>query len=192
MIRLSTEYYLKKLFTINKYQVVSQAEPQNLNPIQKYITESLLSELNIFLTKKNLITKLIEEKGQEEIFSDELKKLIKKSGKQIERWSAYEAIIDGQKHFIRRGSKKPKGWQVTFRGRKPGSFIDSLYKGIGFLRFSRDGVPIIPLSKIQEVIDDDKVYNQDTIDIWIKFSEDDVFLSYRNHSIDITEFKLMK
>lgn len=65
--------------------------------------------------------------------------------KQIQEWGTYEAIVDGKKVFIRPGSKKPKGWQITFRGRKPGSFIDSLHKGIGYLLVSRDGVLLIPL-----------------------------------------------
>ncbi len=50
----------------------------------------------------------------------------------ISKLNAYDAVINGQKAFIRPGSEKPRGWQITFRGRKPSSPIDCLSKGIGF------------------------------------------------------------
>ncbi len=109
VVRKALELYLIELFKANKYAVVAQGEPQKLNAIQKFLVNSLKDELNFFLLKKNVIIKVLEERGQEEIF---------------EEWGRYEAIIDGKKVFIRPGSKKPKGWQITFRGRKPGSFID--------------------------------------------------------------------
>ena len=129
VVRKALELYLIKLFKANKYAVVAQGEPQKLNAIQKFLVNSLKEELNFFLLKKNIIIKVLEEEGQEEVFGDELKKILEKSGRKIEEWGRYEALIDGKKVFIRPGSKKPKGWQITFRGRKPESFIDSLQKG---------------------------------------------------------------
>ena len=192
VVRKSLELYLIKLFKANKYTVVSQGESQKLNAIQKVLVNSLVEELNFFLLKKNLITKVLEERGQEEVFGDELKRILERSGKKIEKWGKYEAIIDGEKVFIRPGSKKPRGWQITFRGRKPGSFIDSLQKGKGHLLVSRDGVLLIPLKVVQEVIKDEAAYQQDTIDIWIVFTEEKVTLSYKKNSIDVTKFKLIK
>lgn len=104
----------------------------------------------------------------------------------------YEAIIEGEKVFIRPGSKKPKGWQITFRGRKPGSFIDSLQKGSGHLLVSRNGLPLIPLTEVHKVIKDRSAYEQDTIDIWIVFAEEKVTLRYKENSIDIATFRLIK
>jgi hypothetical protein len=174
----------------NKINVVSQAEPQVLNSRQKYTVDFLILELNSFLLKKNIITKLLEEHGQEQVFADELKSIIEKSGKKITGWGAYEVGIDGQKAFVRPGSQKPRGWQITFRGRKPGSFIDALSKGIGFLLVNRGVVLLVPLTEVQKVIKDKKAYDQDTIDIWITFIEDKVMLRYKENSIDITKFKL--
>jgi hypothetical protein len=124
---------------------------------------------------------VLEEKGQEEVFGDELKRIIQSSNRKIEKWEKYEAIIDSEKAFIRSGSKKPKSWQITFRGRKPGSFIDSLQKGNGYLSVSRNGVLLIPLTEVQKVILDKTAYNQDTIDIWIVFEEEKVALSYKKN-----------
>jgi len=190
VVRRALELYLGKLLKANKYNVVSQGEPQILNSLQKHAVDSLVLELNMFLKKKNIITKVLEERGQEQIFADELKKLLEKSGRKITRWGAYEVEIDGHKAFVRPGSKKPRGWQITFRGRKPGSFIDSLSKGQGFLLVPRGGVLLIPLTEVQKVITDKSAYEQDTIDIWITFEDDKVILRYKEETLDITKFKI--
>ncbi|NQE51967.1 hypothetical protein C5S29_10665 [ANME-1 cluster archaeon GoMg3.2] len=191
VVRKALELYLIKLFKANKYAVVAQGELQKLNAIQKFLVRTLREELNFFLLKKNVITKVLEEKGQEEVFGDELKKILEKCGRKIGEWGRYEAIIDGKKAFIRPGSKKPKGWQITFRGRKPGSFIDSLQKGEDYLLVSRNGVLLIPLTEVQKVILDKTAYEQDTIDIWIVFAEEKVTLSYKRNTIDATKFRLI-
>lgn len=191
VVRKALELYQIKLFKANKYTVVAQGEPQRLNAIQKFLVSTLREELNFFLLKKNVITKVLEEKGQEEVFGDELKKILEKNGRKIGEGGRYEAIIDGKKAFIRPGSKKPKGWQITFRGRKPGSFIDSLQKGEGYLLVSRNGVLLIPLTEVQKVILDRTAYEQDTIDIWIVFAEEKVTLSYKRKTLDVTKFRLI-
>jgi len=192
VIRKALEYYLIKLLKANKYNVVSQGESQKVNSLQKSLTDSFKEELNFFLLKKNTINKVLEEKHEEEIFGDELKKIIDKSRRKISKWGAHECKIDGKKVFIRPGSKKPKGWQITFRGRKPGSFIDSLQKGKGYLLVSRNGVLLIPLEVVQGVIKDKTTYGQDTIDIWITFTEEKATLSYKENAIDVTRFRLIK
>jgi len=192
VVRKALELYLINLLKANKYTVVAQGESQTLNATQRTIVTALMYELNYFLLKKNIISKIIEEHGQQEVFGDELQKVIERSGRKIGNWTTYEAIIDGAKVFIRPGSKKPKGWQITFRGRKSGSFIDCLQKGEGYLLVSRDGMPLIPLAEVKKVIKDEVAYEQDTIDIWIVFTEDKITLSYKKDSIDITDFRLVK
>lgn len=192
VVRKALELYLIKLLKYNKYTVVAQGEPQKLNALQDFLVKSLKQELDFFLLKKGVITRVIEERGQEEIFGDELQKILERNGKKIQMWGKYEALIDGVKVFIRPGSKKPKGWQITFRGRKPGSPIDSLQKGNGFLLVSRNGVLLIPLSEVQKVIKDKSAYQQDTIDVWVVFTEEGATLSYKENTIDVTRFKLIK
>jgi len=191
VVRKDLELHLIQLFKANRYTVVAQGEPQTLNGRQRHLVNSLMNELTFFLLKKNIIIRPLEERGQEEIFQDELKKVIEKRGKKVQKWSKYEAIVDQEKVFIRPGSKKPKGWQITFRGRKPGSFIDSLQKGSGYLLVPRDGVLLIPLTEVQKVIDT-SAYEQDTIDIWIVFTEEKITLSYKGNTIDVTNFKLIR
>ncbi|HHT9133726.1 MAG TPA: GIY-YIG nuclease family protein [Candidatus Avalokitesvara rifleensis] len=192
VVRKALELYLITLFKANKYTVLAQGEPQKLNAPQKYLVDSLTNELNFSLLKKNIISKILEGRGQEEIFGDELKNILTKRGKNIQEWGKYEAAIEGEKVFIRPGSKKPRGWQITFRGRKPGSFIDSLQRGNGYLLVSRDGVLLIPLTEVQRVITDRSTYEQDTIDIWIAFTEEKVMLRYKDNEIDVTNFRLIE
>lgn len=97
VVRLALELHLIRLFKANKYRVISQGRQTTLNPIQKQTVSSLLQELNHFLLKKNIISKALEEEGLEEIFEDELKKLLTDQGKRIQKWTAYEAIVDGQR-----------------------------------------------------------------------------------------------
>lgn len=189
VVRRALEIYLVRLLKANKYTVVSQGEQQTLNSLQKRAVDSLIVELNAFLKKKNIIIKILEERGQEEVYGDELKKLLEKSGKKVSHWGASEAKIDDTKTFIRPGSKKPRGWQITIRGRKPGSFIDCFKRGEGFLLVSRDGVLLIPLTEVQKVIKDKTAYDQDTIDIWIVFA-DQITLRYKDETLDITKFRL--
>lgn len=191
-VRKALELHLIELFRVNRCLVVAQGERQNLNPMQLQLYNAMRDELDFLLRKKTLITKLLEKVGEEEVLSDQLKRLLKNSGRTIQAWGAYEATIDGEKVFVRPGSKKPRGWQITFRGRKPGSFIDSLQRGSGLLLVPRDGVLLIPLKQVQKVIADETTYQQDTIDIWIAFTEERVTLRYKDNIIDVTDCKLVK
>jgi len=188
VVRRALELYLIRLLKANKYRPVSQGQQPTLNSIQKHTVSSLIQELNHFLMKKNIITKALEEEGLEEIFEDELKKILVSQNKQVQKWSAYEAIIDGQKAYIRPGSLKPKGWQITFRDR----FLNSLQKGVGYLLVSRDGVLLIPLRKVRQVVKDKAAFQQNTIDVYILFTTDRITLSYKKNIIDVSEYKLRK
>lgn len=78
------------------------------------------------------------------------------------------------------------------RGRKPESLIESFKRGHGYLLVSRNGVLLIPLVEVQRVITDKTAYEQDTIDVWIQFTEEKATLSYKQNTIDVTKFKLIQ
>jgi hypothetical protein len=191
VVRKALEYYLISLFTANRYHVICQGEDQQPTSQQKLTIDNLINELNFFLRRKGLIQKLIEKKGQQEVFPDQIRKMLLIKKKKIQSWSAHEAIVDGEKVFMRPGSHKRKGWQITFRGRSPDSFIDCLKKGKGYLLFRRGPAFLVPLREVQKVISDTSAYKQDTIDIWIKFEDDKTSLSYKDRSIDITRYSLL-
>lgn len=190
VIRKALELYLIHLFKTNKFTVVAQGEPQNLNPMQKQLVDSLKSELLFFFRKMNLVTKDIENREEREVFSDEVKALLAKRGMVINNWKEKDAVINGEATFVRQGSKKERGYQITIRGRKPGSFIDCLKHRKGNLLVRRDGVLLIPLTKIRDIIDDDSALKQDTVDIWITFKDSKAFLGYKSNIGDVTEYRL--
>ncbi|MEW6141773.1 MAG: hypothetical protein AB1597_01260 [Chloroflexota bacterium] len=190
VVRKALELYLINLFKTNRYTVVSQGEPQNLNPMQKQLVNSLKNELLFFFMKATLVDKDVESREEREVFSDEVQAILKKRGITINHWKEKDAIIDGKPTFVRQGSKKDKGYQITIRGRKPGSFIDCLKSRKGNLLVRRDGVLLIPLTKIRDVIKDDSALEQDTVDIYITFKDEKASLTYKTNMIDVTEYKL--
>lgn len=192
VIRKSFELYLIMIFKANRYTVVSQGERQKHNSTQKSLYNALKEEFDFLLLKKNLITKLIDKSGQEEILKDDLRKLIEKKGWKIEEWKADEALFNGKKTFIRPGSPKPKEKPIHFQITLRDKIKDSLKKGEGYLLVPRGGVLFIPFKIIQKVITDVSKYEQNTIDIWISFKEDKAELRYSTNTIDVTEYKIAK
>ncbi len=170
--------------------MVAQGEVQNLNPSQKQLVDSLKIELLYFFRKANRIEKDIESREEREIFSDEVRSILKKHNITVNQWKEKDAIINGETTFVRQGSKKSKGYQITIRGGKSGSFIDCLKSRKGQLLVRRDGLLLIPLSKIRDIINDGSVLEHDTVDIWINFKDDKVFLSYRSNDEDVTEYRV--
>ncbi len=189
VIRLAIELYLIKLFKLNKYSVVAQGEEQNINSQQKSILKSLLKELDFFLQKKALITKFIQNNNEKEILNDELKKILSKKNYSILDWSAYEADIDNEHVYIRPGSQKPKGWQITFRD----EFKRSLESGVGKLLIPRGRIILIPFSELIKIFEEtEDVFSKSTIDIFIEFTQDgEVFLKYKKNIQNITQFALI-
>jgi len=188
VVRLELEYYLISLFKANKYKVVAQGSKQTLNSLQKVIVTKLILELNYFLIKKGLIQKLIAARGQEEVMLDDLKKILERYKYSITEFKSYEATINGEKVFIRPGSKKTKGWQVTFRD----VFKKTLLDENGSLLMPRDGILLIPFSEIKKAINDADAFKRNTIDIFIAFEEDNIKLRYKNSEVDVTTYRIVK
>ena len=54
----------------------------------------------------------------------------------------------------------------------------------------RDGVLLIPLTKIRDIINDPSALEQDTVDIYVTFKDERAFLSYKANTMDVTEYRL--
>jgi hypothetical protein len=190
-VRQVLEAYLNELLKANKFDVVASVRSPTLDPSQQCIVNMLLPELYFFLEKQGVVTKPLEEKGQEQVYLDELKDLFKKKCIPVKEWTEKEAVLEnGEKVFIRPGSLKPKGWQVTIRGKMEGSFIDCARKGEGYLLVPRDGVLYIPLNEIQNFIPA-PAFELDTVDIFIVFTESEAKLIYHEKTLDVTKYKLL-
>ena len=193
-VRHSLEYYLKTLLAYNRFRVISHAREQQLTPFQLSIFNSIKNELDIFLIRYNLISRFIDRPEEREVFIDELREILEKHGYNIEQWGTYEAIIDGEKYYIRPGSYKSKGWQITLRGRKPGSPIDSVLHGDGNLLIRRGKIYIVPLEAIKNFTDIENDSERDTIDVFLSFMNDKVVLKYHQDTppIDLSAYQLLE
>jgi len=194
-IRLALENFLVRLFKINRYKVTTASSRiPGLSSNQMILVNAFKEEIIILLTSKNKISKIITEKGDDEVYNDEVRKILEYKGFKISKWGKYEAEINNEKVFIRPGSDKPKGWQITFRGNKPGkSSMRVLETGLGYLLVPRGPILLIPLNEIKNIIlsGDASSFDRDSIDIFIKFEEDKIFLVYKQVSQDITNFAIL-
>lgn len=187
VIRREIEHYLNRLFKLNKYKVVSLSSPQSLNAAQRVMIYNFVYELNFFLIKTNLINKLPAQQNQQECTIEKMTKILRKKGYSLDNVSTYEVVVNGKKSYIRPGSKKTKGWQITFRDK----FKQSLNSEDGFLIVPRGGVLIIPLQEIKACVSNDpNAFNKNTIDVFIDFVEDNVLLKYKDYQASITEYRL--
>lgn len=194
-IRLVLEDFLVRLFRINKYKVVtSSSRTPSLSSTQKTLCESFKEEIVILLTNKSKITKALKGRRDDERYLDDVKRVLEQRGREIQKWSNVEAIMGGSKVFIRPGSPKPGGWQVTFRGGKPDSSKSMLVAGDGFLLMPRGPIMFIPLKVINELVSsiDVEAFRRDTVDVFIRFDENKIILIYKREERDVTEFAIEK
>jgi len=189
VIRREIEHHINLLFKLNRYKVVSQSSVQYLNAAQKVMIDTFTEELNFFLLKKGLITKLPALQNQRECSNAEMFKLLRRKGYTVTNESKYEAIINGKQAYIRPGSKKTKGWQITFRD----IFKNSLLNEDGYLLVPRGGVLVIPLKIIKESVATDlEAFSKNTIDIFIHFADDSIQIIYKKSITDIQQYLIEK
>jgi len=192
-IRLVLEDFLVRLFKINKYKVVtSSSRAPSLSATQKMLCEFFREEIIILLTNKSKITKVLTERRDDERYIDEVRKVFERKGFRINKWGSSGATINDAIAFIRAGSRKSKGWQVTFRGGKSDSSKSCLTVGDGFLLMPRGPIMFIPLKAIKGLVSsiDAEVFERDTVDIFIRFDDNKIVLIYKREEQDVTGFAI--
>lgn len=192
-IRLTLETFLVRLFKINRYQVTtSSSRKPSLSATQRTLIESFKKEIILLLTRKSKISKVLTERGDDEVYNDEVRNRLLSKGYKINKWSKHEAEMGGEKIFLRPGSAKPKGWQITFRGNKSGSFKKSLEEGKGYLLVPRGPILLIPLVELKNFIEaeDCTAFERDTIDVFLRFGNDKIVVIYKGSEKDITSYAI--
>lgn len=187
VVRRALEYHTILLLRANQYTSLAQGQQQETNPLQRAILARLLPELDHLLIKKGYIDRGLPPESARVVFPDDLQDILGKSGHTVANWSAYEVTVDGQPTFIRKGSLKTKGWQITFRNR----FKDALEAGNGFLLVPRGSVLLIPMAQIKKIVIPSSAFKQNTIDVYVGFGPTNITLSYRDNTIDITSSRLL-
>jgi hypothetical protein len=190
-IRLTLEHYLVSLFKINRYQVVTSATRQpSLSSLEKIITSAYQQEINLLLSNKGKITRILSGKKDDEVFLDEVRSILTRKGYQIDKWGEKYAAINGKMVIIRPGSWKSKGWQVTFRGSRS---LARLGTGDGYLLMPRGSLLLLPLEEVANFITsiDPRAFERDTIDIFVRFDEEHLWLVYKKGQKEITSFSVL-
>ncbi len=189
-VRLALEDYLVRLFKINRYEVVTSAtRAPVLSAQQTVLVNAFREEINLLLSNKEKVSRFISGRQDDEVYLDDVKKMLIQKGHTVQEWGTLYSTIDGQPTIIRPGSKKEKGWQVTFRGSKS---LAQLKNGSGFLLMPRGKVVFLPLHEVQSLIaaTDAHALNRDTVDIFIRFEEERILLVYKQGQKDITAYTL--
>lgn len=190
-IRLTLENCLVSLFKINRYQVVTSATCQpSLSSLEYILTSAFRQEINILLSNKGRVSRWLSGKKDDEVFLDEVRKILARKGYRIEDWGDKYASINGKPTIIRPGSLKPKGWQVTFRGSRS---LAQLRKGDGYLLMPRGSLLLLPLKEAANFIlsIDPTAFERDTVDLFIRFEEEQLLLVYKNGQKEITDFSVL-
>lgn len=189
-IRLVLENYLVNLFKINRYQVVTLTtrEP-TLSATQITLVKSFKQEINTLLYNMGKITRFLTGRLDDEVYLDEAKKRLIRSGHSVQEWGEKYAMVDQEPVVIRPGSIKPKGWQVTFRGSR--SFAQ-LKMGEGFLFMPRGKLVLLPLREVKEFVltIDHRAFERDTVDIFLRFEVDRIVLVYKHGEKEITDYSV--
>jgi hypothetical protein len=189
-IRLTLENYLVNLFKINRYQTTTVATRlPSLSSHQFLLVHAFQEEINIPLTNKGKITRILQGRRDDEVYSDEVKKSLTQHGYRLTHWGEKYGEVNGEPVIIRPGSQKPKGWQVTFRGSQS---LARLKGRVGYLLMPRGSLLLVPLKEIADFVYklDNQALSRDTIDIFICFDDDKVVLVYKGGEMDITRFSV--
>lgn len=189
-VRLALENYLVQLFKINRYEVVTLASrAPALSPQQTVLVNAYREEINLLLSNKGKVTRFISGARDDEVFLEDVRKILLRRGHVIRQWGALYGVVDGQPVIIRAGSRKEKGWQVTFRGSKS---LAELKRGNGYLLMPRGKVLLLPLSEILDLVSstDAQALNRDTVDIFIRFEDERILLIYKQSQKDITSYSV--
>jgi hypothetical protein len=167
------------------YQVVNKVrEEPHLDVTTKVLADRLDEELAFVLEKIGFaksVVKLIVEEDKIPIL--DMKKLLESKGHSCDL-GELEGEIDGKRAYVRPGSRKSKGWQITLRG----NFIEYAKQGKGFLVFNRGKGYLIALASIKEWLG--KKLETTTRDIFIRLDEKKAYSTKDIEPLDISGFQI--
>lgn len=117
---------------------------------------------------------------QPEATVQEAKEILAGKGHKLKFKSAYEGEIDGKLLLSRGGSPKPRGWQVTIRGK----WRQRVANEQGYYLLLRIPLALVPFSEIRKIVPD--LTTNDTVDIFFDLVEKRLY--YRQQSRSISRF----
>jgi hypothetical protein len=176
--------YLKKEGDENFDVRTGATGTPELNQAQRATAENYREEMHFVLHKFGLLSKPPPRKvDEDEKDVRHIADLLSKTFK-IGKVTQKELVIDEKQSFIRPGSPKPNGWQITLRD----YFRKAVQKGEGYLVVPRGPGLLIPFERLRSLIGKD--LNRATADVFIKFEPSRVTIIYQGKLIDISDCAL--
>lgn len=168
---------------INNAAVVNKAKgAPELTVAQQALSERLRQELNYVLVKlgfaKETTVKQINEK---EIPVKEMERILIEKGYDC-KLGEYEGEINSEKVYIRDGSKKDKGWQVTLRD----EFRKAMKDGKGYLLINRGQGWLIPAKVLSNWLGDK--LEQSTVDIFLNLHTKELVSAAPIKSLNVANY----
>lgn len=162
-------------------------EQLNLSEEQRRSAEKLFDEIRFLMVEYRMISeKEIEAVDEDEKNIDEMIEFLISLGHSTQL-NQYEGIVDDLPAYMRPGSRKPKGWQITLRD----TFRQSVRDKDGYLLVNRGRCLLIPFSEIRTFLQDK--LNQDTVDVFVNFiSNTRANICYQDKALDVSSFFLTK
>lgn len=185
-VREYLERSLMEPLRLGGYEVTNKvARPPQLNLPQKATADAFGDELVYALARRGLGLRPGPAPAQEVITLDELERRLSEKGHTTTDLGAYEARVDGKPTYIRPGSSKPKGWQVTLRN----AFRESVRDQDGYLIVNRGRGLLIPSEALTSFLGD--ALDQKTVDIFVTFESERVAkIAFKKRELDVSRFLL--
>lgn len=187
-VRKKIEKLLIQVLKENNFNVVNKQEAQpKLSDEQSRQADNIFLEIEFLITEYRLIQERKKEKvKQEEIPIGVVEEMLIQKGHRVDQLGAYEGKIDGKVAFVRDGSQKAKGWQITLRD----TFRESVRDADGFLLVNRGNCLLIPFAALRNFLGDH--LNEKTVDIFIKFiSKVKATVVYKESELDVSKYLLV-
>jgi hypothetical protein len=167
------------------YHVVNKVKGEPRLDVGTKVLADKLDEELVFVLEKIGFAKIIPKVVvQEEVISvADVKIMLETKGYTCELREK-EGRIDGEKAYIRPGSRKHRGWQITLRG----EFIQDARNGKGYLIVNRGNCFLVPLAKLKEWLG--SKLDTTTRDIYIRFDEKKVYSTRELEPLNISGFQI--
>lgn len=166
-------------FVVNKVK-----EEPHLDVSTKTQAEGLDEELRFVLSKLNLAHNEPEEKVPEEIVtSAEIEKILINRGETC-KLGKREGTLGEEKVYVRPGSKKKQGWQITLRG----ELLEDTGLGRGYLLVNRGRCYLIPLLELNKWLADE--IQSRTKDIFVNLPNKSAISTKEKEPLDIAKYQI--
>lgn len=169
-------------------QVVNfMRKPPNISLNMLTITSHLDPELQFTLLKRGLIEQkpITVEVPQDVLEVSQIEQVLSAQGKDC-KLQEKNGTLDGKKVFVRPGSDKPRGWQITIRGK----FLKAVKAEDCYVLINRGYGYLIP-SKVLNAWQAGQL-SLDTRDIYVRLDEEKAYSKKETEPLNISPYRIIQ